>query len=78
MEHCADTGILLYGSDRGAVSGCTVRENRNGIRFELVEKGVIVRCLVEDNEEHGIECNTSSPEIEDNLIRRRCYGKVYA
>ena len=78
VEQCADTGILFYGSEWGEVSGCTVRENKNGIRFELVEDGVIARCVVQNNEEHGIECKTNSPDIEDNLIRRRCHGKVYA
>ena len=33
VDHCGDTGILSNGSDWGEVSGCTVRENKNGIRF---------------------------------------------
>ena len=74
VEQCADTGILFNGSDWGEVSGCTVRENKNGIRFEFVEHGAISRCVVEDNEENGMECKTSSPDIEDNLIRANGWG----
>ena len=74
VEECADTGILFYGSDWGVVSWCTVRENRNGIRFELVEAGKIEWCVVQDNEENGIECKTSSPDIEDNLIQDNGWG----
>jgi energy-converting hydrogenase Eha subunit B len=29
---------------------------------------------VQDNEEHGIECKTSSPDIEDNLIQGNGWG----
>ena len=74
VEQCADPGILFYGSDWGEVACCTVRENKNGIRFELVEAGTIARCVVQDNEENGMECKTSSPDIEDNLIRGNEWG----
>jgi hypothetical protein len=74
VEQCADTGILFNGSDWGGVLGCMVRENKNGIRFELVEHGVIARCAVQDNEENGIECKTSSPDIEDNQIQGNGWG----
>ena len=74
VEECADTGILFYGSDWGEVSWCTVRENTIGIRFELVKGGGIRGCVVEDNTEEGIECRTSSPDIEDNLIRENGWG----
>ena len=58
----------------GEVLGCTVRENKNGIRFELVNGGEIRGGVVEDNRENGIECKTSSPDIEDNLIRGNGWG----
>jgi len=43
VEECSDTGILFYGSDCGKVVWCTVRENKNGIRFELVKNEMIER-----------------------------------
>ena len=74
VQQCADTGILFNGSVWGAVLGCTVRENAIGIRFELVKDGVIERCTVVENEDKGIECKTSSPDIEDNLMRGNGWG----
>jgi len=41
VEECADTGILFYASDWGEVLWCTVRENKNGTRFELVKHEMI-------------------------------------
>ena len=74
VGYCADVGILFNGSDRGSVLGCVVRENSTGIRFELVTGGEIRECVVQDNTDKGIECKTSSPDIEDNLIQRNGWG----
>lgn len=74
VEQCADTGILFYGSDWGEVAWCTVVGNRAGIRFENVPVGKIEHCVLEHNEERGIECRTSSLEIRDNRIYNNGWG----
>lgn len=74
VVHSVDAGILFNGSVWGEVARCTVRENAMGVRFELVKGGAIKGCVVENNREKGIECKTSSPDIEDNLIRGNRWG----
>ena len=71
---CAMALTDAVGIGASLVLGGTVRENKNGIRFELVEDGVIARCVVEEHEEKGIECKTSSPAIEENWIQGNGWG----
>ena len=64
VEECADTGILFYRSDWGEASWCTVRENENGIRFELVEA----------HEGKGVECKANSPDVWNTLLTHNELG----
>jgi parallel beta-helix repeat protein len=77
----SDANVVTFesGEDANSVlAGFTLTNGAYGVYCSSSSSPTITRCIVEDNNSHGIYCTSASPEITNNMIGKNTGDGIYS
>ncbi|NIS15226.1 MAG: hypothetical protein GWN14_01250, partial [candidate division Zixibacteria bacterium] len=72
--------VVIFDSNdvNSVLTGFTVKGGSNGISCSSSSSPTITKCIIEDNNSHGIYCTSGSPWIVNNMIRLNNGNGIYS